>query len=201
MWMMGMSPCIWFILEFEDVLLWKHIFENTDVEWFSQNLNIFLQTRFESKIPLPVRWGREEEEGGRNMDNWWVRRSLRNIWMDEDIQEINTQETNIQETNTQVWDKQSSPTATTPPPSVSWHPQVLRPMLVCFFTGCYVCVSVIFLLLYGRFCLCFLLLLFADVAPPPPPRRKQEDIESWFFLHWPLTTHKWLGDLRVIILL
>ena len=70
-----------FILEFGDVLLWKHIFENTDVEWFSQNLNIFLQTRFESKIPLPVRWGREEEEGGRNMDNWWEIYFQNNKWM------------------------------------------------------------------------------------------------------------------------
>ena len=37
------------------------------------DLKFSLQSRFESKIPLPVRWGgppggREEDEGGRNMD-------------------------------------------------------------------------------------------------------------------------------------
>ena len=55
----------WFILEFEDVLLWKHIFENTDVEWFSQNLNIFLCRRaLRARSPFP--WGgggRRRREG------------------------------------------------------------------------------------------------------------------------------------------
>ena len=43
------------------------------------DLKFSLQSRFESKIPLPVRWGgppapggREEDEGGRDMD-WWAK--------------------------------------------------------------------------------------------------------------------------------